>query len=410
MVRVRAVAAGVLAAVLLAAAAAVAHASDSELRISVPDLRDRILGGWVGQGVGVCFGSPYEFKSCGVVIEDELHAWTPDMLAGSLDQDDLYVETTFLSALEAYGPGVTYEQAGHAFAATTFRLWHANQAGRENVRKGIMPPMSGHPKYNIHADDIDFQIQSDVLGLVCPGLPQSSNDLCDVFGRITNYGDAVYSGMWIASMYSQAFFEKDVEKLVVRALQSVPASSKFAGCIRDVLEWRAEHPTDWRAVWRKVEDAYNDNVDCVPRAPYNIDATLNSAYVVIALLYGGGDMAKTMEIAVRCGQDADCNASSACGVLGCVLGLSGIPEVYKSHLPHLRDSRFSHSIYTYESAADACVRVARRIVEQAGGKSVVEDGTEYLIIPPQPALPPITLEQWPDAEQRRVLGLPQTSP
>lgn len=387
-----------------------AYSSEPELRISVSDLRDHILGGWVGQGVGVCFGASYEFKSCGAIIEGELEPWTPEKLAGSLDQDDLYVETTFLAALEAYGPGVTYEQAGHAFAATTFRLWHANHAGRENVRRGIMPPISGHPRYNIHADDIDFQIQSDVLGLVCPGLPQSSNDLCDVFGHITNYGDAVYSGMWIASMYSQAFFEKNVERLVVRALDSVPAQSKFARCIRDVLKWRAEHPNDWRAVWQKVEDAYNDNIDCVPRAAFNIDAILNSAYVAIGLLYGGGDMAKTMEIAVRCGQDADCNASTACGVLGCILGLSGIPEVYKSHLPVVRDSRFSNSIYTYDSAADACVAVARRIVEDAGGKSVTEDGVEFLVIPRQLALPPITLEQWPDEQQKRVLGLPVTSP
>ena len=35
--------------------------------------------------------------------------------------------------------------------------------------------MSGHPKYNIHANDIDFQIEADFIGLMSPGLPQESN-------------------------------------------------------------------------------------------------------------------------------------------------------------------------------------------------------------------------------------------
>ena len=29
--------------------------------------------------------------------------------------------------------------------------------------------MSGHPDYNVHANDIDFQIESDFIGLMTPG-------------------------------------------------------------------------------------------------------------------------------------------------------------------------------------------------------------------------------------------------
>lgn len=37
---------------------------------------------------------------------------------------------------------------------------------------------------------------------------------------------------------------------------------------------------------------------------YNIDATVNSAYVVLGLLYGNGDYTKTIDISTRAGQDA----------------------------------------------------------------------------------------------------------
>ena len=36
----------------------------------------------------------------------------------------------------------------------------------------------------------------------------------------------------------------------------------------------------------------------------------------MGLLYGNGDIERTLEVSTRCGQDADCNPSSAMAVLG----------------------------------------------------------------------------------------------
>ncbi len=393
----------VLATVLLSALAA--SGSCAERKISLDDLKDHISGGWVGQGVGVTFGDKYEFRTCGATVEGELRAWEPEFLERSLGQDDMYVDMTFVGALEAYGPKITMQQAGHAFAATTYPLWHANKWGRDNVRNGVLPPLSGHPEYNIHADDIDFEIECDGLGMVCPGLPQESNNLCDVFGHIMNYGDGVYAGMWIAGMYTQAFFETDVNKIVAQGLKCVPPESRFAKCIADVIAWHAKYPNDWKLTWTEVERKYQTDVDCAPGKPCNIDAVVNSAYVAIALLYGAGDMAKTMEIGVRCGQDNDCNPSSACGVLGCSLGLSKIEEKYKSHLPKLAGRNFAHTNFSYGGITKVCLDVATQVIEQAGGKIVEEDGVRYAIIPEQEPIPPMTLEQWPEDSQKRMLGI-----
>ena len=35
------------------------------------------------------------------------------------------------------------QQAGLAFGRTEYQLWHANHDGREKIRRGIMPPLSG---------------------------------------------------------------------------------------------------------------------------------------------------------------------------------------------------------------------------------------------------------------------------
>jgi hypothetical protein len=379
--------------------------SCAERKVSLDELKDHISGGWVGQGVGVTFGDKYEFRTCGAMVEGELRAWEPDFLERSLGQDDMYVDMTFVGALEAYGPKITMEQAGCAFGATTYPLWHANKSGRENVRNGIMPPWSGNPKYNIHADDIDFEIECDGIGMVCPGLPQKCNNLCDVFGHIMNYGDGVYAGMWIAGMYTQAFFESDVNKIVAQGLKCVPPESRFARCISDVIAWHAKYPNDWAKTWTEVENKYQDDVDCEPGKKLNIDAVLNSAYVAIGLLYGGGDMDKTMQMAVRCGQDSDCNPSSACGVLGCSIGLSRLDDKYKSYLPKLAGRNFAHTNYSYDTITKACLNVATQVIEQAGGKIVEENGQRYAIIPVQEPIPPMTLEQWPEESQKRMLGI-----
>jgi hypothetical protein len=72
------------------------------------------------------------------------------------------------------------------------------------------PPQSGNPRYNLHADDIDFQIESDVFGMIAPGMPQVSNRFDDRMGQIMNYGDGVYGGMFISAMHTQALFAKSI--------------------------------------------------------------------------------------------------------------------------------------------------------------------------------------------------------
>ena len=64
----------------------------------------------------------------------------------------------------------------------------------------------------------------------------------------------------------------------------------------------------------------------------NIDAKLNAAYVLMGILYGEGDFEKSVTIALRCGQDNDCNASTVGGFLGVMYGYEAIPEKYKNGL------------------------------------------------------------------------------
>ena len=292
---------------------------------------DKMKAGWIGQMAGVGFGGPTEFRHQGEIVpENKLPQWTPGMI-NQFDQDDLYVEMTFLRTLEQYGLGVSSRQAGIDFANSRHPLWHANKAGRDLLRQGIAPPDSGHPALNAHADDIDYQIEADFSGLIAPGLPARAIALGETFGRLMNAGDGLYGGQFVGAMYAEAFFERDMTRIIQAGLAAIPSDSQYHECISDVLAWHKEKPQDWQATWSRINDKYHKNLEyrrfsCskneTPPYKFNIDAKLNGAYVVMGLLYGNGDPDRTITIATRCGQDSDCNPANAAGILFTTIGYS----------------------------------------------------------------------------------------
>lgn len=370
-------------------------AAEPEFReIPLAELEDKVAGGWAGQMIGVSYGGPTEFRHRESIIpENELPAWDPDTVADSIRQDDLYVDMTFAQVLDDKGLDATTEDFGAMFKDAEYHLWHANLAARRALKRGVPAALSGTPKYNAHANDIDFQIEADFVGLMTPGLPQASNDLCFRAGRVMNHGDGIYGGMFVSCMYAAAFFESDPRRLVEAGLACLPPQSPYALLISDVLEWSERHPDDWIKVWNLVEDKWNQREPCPEGAAngFNIDAKINGAYIALGMLYGEGDFEKTMRISTRCGQDSDCNPASAVGVLGVAMGLEGIPDKFKSGIEKIADEKFSYTNYSFRTIVDSTVKRAIAMAERHGGR--VEG--ERLLVKEQDAVP-AAFETWDD--------------
>jgi hypothetical protein len=372
-----------LASFVLIALVTATQASATEPRhLSRDALRDKIRGAWAAQMIGVSYGAPVEFRFNAKINETDFQ---PYNLSNAIDQDDLYVEMTFARVMDTKGLNATTVDYGEAFKKSKYQLWHANAAARRNLNRGIRAPMSGEPKYNMHADDIDFQIEADFIGTMCPGLPQVSNMYCDRVGRVMNFGDGLYGGMFVAGMYTAAYFEDDPRKVVEAGLACIPAGSPYAHLISDVLAWSATEP-NWRNVWHKIEDKWDKDDVCPDgvNRPFNIDAKLNGGYVTMGLLYGKRDWQGTMEVATRCGQDADCNPSTALGILGAIRGYNELPQRYKDELVTLADKKFSYTDYSFNDIAKSTQVRALEVIREAGG--TVND--KEVQIPPQSPNPP----------------------
>ena len=368
-------------------------------KISVEEYISRAKAGWIGQMAGVGWGAPTEFKWKGEIIpEDDMPEWTPGMI-NQFNQDDIFVEMTFLRSLEKHGFNLDIRDAGIDFANSRYWTAHANYRGRDNLRGGIAPPWSGHPKYNEHADDIDYQIEADYAGLISPGMPAMAVGLGNIFGRLMNYGDGLYGGNFVAGMYAEAFFEDDVEKIILAGLKCIPEGSQYHEAITDVISQYHQHPGDWVKAWEFINEKYHLDPEyrkfsCGSGATeFNIDAKINGAYIAIGMLYGQRDTDKTIIISTRCGQDSDCNPSNAAGILATSMGFENLPQKYTDSLKY--DIKFLSTDYNFMELIDVSEKLARQTVTRMGGKiEQGSDGKEYFLIPVIEPDPGKLLQSW----------------
>jgi hypothetical protein len=346
------------------------------VRLSLDELKDRIAGGWAGQTIGVTYGGPTEFRFNGTMIQPYTPIpWYDGYLLDTFQKipglyDDLYMDLTFVEVLEEKGLDAKPSDFASSFAHRDYLLWHANQMARYNVLQGTAPPASGHWRNNPEADSIDFQIEADFAGLMNPGMPQGASEISDRVGHIMNSGDGYYGGVYVAAMYSLAFVYEDVGEVVRRALETIPKESAFRRTIEDVIRWHRQHPDDWRETWFEIEKNWSEDIGSPVGVfrPFNIDASLNAAYVVMGLLYGSGDFEKTLDVATRAGQDSDCNPSTAAGILGVILGYDGIPAEWKAGLSAIEPLDFPYTRTSLREVYELSYRHALGQIAKRGGR------------------------------------------
>jgi hypothetical protein len=256
---------------------------------------------------------------------------------------------------------------------------------RYNLLRGLKPPASGHWRNNPEADDIDFQIEADFIGLMSPGMPNAASSIADRVGHIMNSGDGWYGGVYMATMYTLAFTSSDVNFVVTEGLKAIPVGTRFHDTISAVIDLHRRYPDDWKRAWFEIERKWAEDVGCVEGVfgAFNIDARLNAAYVVLGLLYGQGDMTRTISIATRAGQDSDCNPASAAGILGVILGYRGIPAFWKQGLADVEPLKFQYANLSLNDAYDLSVKHALELIHRNGGQ-VADD---HVVLTVQPVTP-----------------------
>ncbi len=405
-------------------AARQASADHKRVPLSEETIRDKIRGAWLGQMIGVTWGFPTEFYARfiwqqfpeihqvdgvpqniyaayegGPIPVDKLPAWRPALINGAYAQDDLYVEVPFMEALRDHGVNAGWGPLGAAFARTEFPLWHANAVARKNLRAGIPAPQSGHYSNGGESDDIDWQIESDFVGLMNPGQPHSAAEMAFRLGHVMNYGDGVYGGVFVATMIARAFTAESVREIVMAGRDAVPLGSKYRELLDEVFasydrgDSFGENIAALNARWGTDDRCVEWGGD---RDPLNIDAKINGAYILLGLLYGQGDVAESIRYAMACGQDSDCNPSNVGSVLGAFHGGEALAAADTDWLSALdRTKRFDTTSYCLDELVELSLQLAREVVELKGGVAPLRGTWQLPVLACDETL---ILEQWPAQE------------
>jgi len=390
--------------------------------------KDKVKGAWLGQMVGVSFGEHFNLRWQNRMVPFEIddylmlrpdvvakmnrtlkrngarnwttiqhqfidnrESWTTFTPQQLVDKDDLFLELLYLFTLNRLP---LFAIQNRDFAEDwleylqTGKIWHASKAAHSNFSRGVWPPESGLPENNPHCEDVDFQISSEIIGLVCPGLPKTSNIWSDQIGSLMCSGDGITGGTFVAGMITGAFFEDNVDSVVAWSLRCIPGTSTYAEVIREVIQLKNANE-DWQQTWQAITEKWGENDTCPQgeSGSFNVSARLNGAYVIIGLLYGKKDFGKTLEIVTRCGQNSEGNAATAAGVLGCILGADGIPEKWVASVKKVITNNAIREIYPNVISVDELVNkisgTGLKFVQHSGGKKIKKFKKEFIIIPYQ---------------------------
>jgi ADP-ribosylglycohydrolase len=300
------------------------------------DYAERVYAGVLGKIIGVYLGRPFE-QWTHRQIEDRLGeirdyvtghpAIEPSKRANPLvvTDDDISGTFTFLRALSdsGYRRDLTPAQIGQTWLnyvveERSTHWWGGVGVSVEHtvflrLADGMRAPETGSAAHSgkVLSEQIGAQIFIDGWAMACPGDPELAADLARRAASVSHDGEAIHAARVVAAMEAQAFVDDDIDALLDGAVSLIPRDSVIFRAIDDIRGWHAAEPA-WRRTRARIEERYGYD-----RYRGICHVVPNHALIVMALLYGDGDFARSLTIVNTSGWDTDCNS----GNLGCLLGI-----------------------------------------------------------------------------------------
>lgn len=367
-------------------------------KIAVAEYQDKVKASWLGQIIGNTYGLSYEFKFIDKPGPNKFPYGFGEYLAkvkevnGAFSDDDTDIEYMYLLQMEKHGSTPSYSALADAWQYhVREKVWVANRQAVALIHAGYSPPLTGHKTLNPQWFQIDPQLVNEIWAVTAPGMINYAATKTRWAGRITSDDFGIDPAVMYGAMFSAAFFERDIGRLIEAGLAALPAQSRFAVIVRHMQQLHKQYPNDWQKARAVMAEHYYRAFDYNKNAWLVVDANLNGACAILALLYGEGDFQKTLDMASAMGFDADNQAASMSGLLGIVGGTTILPKNLLFPIPELNWSQPYNDRYINVSRVDLPdVRISDLVARMAnegeknilaqGGKKIVENGVEYYLI------------------------------
>lgn len=303
---------------------------------------EKIYAGFLGMDAGMRLGAPVENPY-----------WTYERLEeyyGNMEgylreyrhyaaDDDVNGPVIFLRVLIDWGKDFTPKQAGETWLNYTRRghgmfWWGGEDMSTEhraymNLKRGVSAPKSGSIALNgqVAAEQIGGQIFVDTWGLIYPGDPAMAARQARKAASVSHDGEGLYGAQFMAACVAAAFTCTTVDEVLDAGLAVLPRDCDYRRVVESVRAFHKKQPDDFRACRNYVDREWGAH-----KYPGYCHIIPNAGICVLALLYGKGELGRTIEIACMCGFDTDCNASNTGTITGVLGGLENFPARYRTSI------------------------------------------------------------------------------
>jgi len=303
------------------------------------DYLSKVYAGFLGMNIGIRLGAPVEsgfwtYERLRDVYGD-IRGYVRDYKHFAAD-DDTNGPVFFARALEDGGGEPTAQTVAetwlnYAREGVGLYWWGGFGVSTEhtaylNLKRGIPAPQSGSIAQNgkTIAEQIGGQIFIDTWGLVAPNDPARAARYARAAASVGHDGEGLNGAAFIAGCISAAFGTDDINAVMDEGMKLLPSGSLYRKVVDAVRTHHAAHPADWRSCYELLRrdwgyDRYGGGCHIIP----------NAGVCALALCYGRGDFARTVEIAVMCGWDTDCNAGNVGTIVGVMNGIQALPARYR---------------------------------------------------------------------------------
>jgi ADP-ribosylglycohydrolase len=332
-------------------AARPAHQPQPVQKHSDEELKDHFLGAWLGRSAGCTLGKPVEgmgyeqikayLKAAGAFPMTNyvpkldpypdglsLLPCAEDTTLGNITymsrDDDTDYTMIGLKVLEQYGPQFTSADVGETWLNLLpyQMVFTAERLAYRNLVNEMAIPQTAVYR-NPFREWIGAQIRSDGFAYAAAGMPETAAEFAFRDASFTHVKNGIYGEMFFAAVEAAAFATSDIQELIQIGLGQVPEKSRFNYMVHQVLDWHKQY-ANWEDTFACIQKEYSK---------YFWVHTLNNAAIVLtALLYGEGDLEKTIAISVMCGWDTDCNGATAGSIIGAMLGAKALPAKWVAPL------------------------------------------------------------------------------
>lgn len=300
--------------------------------ISKAELRDKIAGAWIGQIVGNIYGLPFENKFIDAPPSESRFpfGYTKNLdklkkYDGAFSDDDTDIEYMYLLLMEKYGVEPSYANIRESWVYhVRDRVWLANRAALGLMHFGYTPPFTGNINLNPHWFQIDPQLINEIWGYTAPGMISYAARKSEWAAHVTSDSWGVSPTILYGAMYSNAFFCKDVYKLIERGLKELPIDDRYAKAVKEMVALYKRNPKDWTKVRQIMAKKYYIDEPAMTKTIWN--SNLNGLCGILALLYGGGNFQHTLDLCCAMGFDCDNQAATISGLMGVMYGAKSLPE------------------------------------------------------------------------------------